>query len=276
MKTYPFGVGAALILWLAISSNTWADTLHEAAKTNNLERAIVLIEQGAPINGKDETGRTAVYWAAQEDHLSMVELLAGRGADINAVSENDRGWTPLIISAFHGNNDLVDFLLGRGADINAKDRDDFTALSWAWKENRFDTVRLLLQRGANINVSPASSLGRPTIKKDLLLYAISSGADESLIKLLIDHGSNVNSNQDGVTPLHQAVDSGRIETVKLLVDAGADIQAKGRAIGGGIYTGRSFIFYSDIMPLELAKLYEKYVPGPRKEILDYLRSHAQR
>lgn len=276
MKTYRFGVIAALILWLAIFSSAWADSLQEAAKTNNLERAIVLIEQGAPINGKDETGRTALYWAAQEDHLGMVELLVGRGADINAVSEKDRGWTPLIISAFHGNNDLVDFLLSRGADVNAKDRDGFTALSWAWKENRSDTVRLLLQRGANVNVMSASSLGRPVIKEDLLFHAISSGADESLIKLLIDRGANVNSNIDGVTPLHQAVDRGRIETVKLLVDAGANIQAKGRSLGGAIYTGRSFKPYSDITPLELAKLYEKYVPGPRKEILDYLRSHAER
>jgi protein phosphatase 1 regulatory subunit 12A len=78
-------------------------------------------------------------WAAghtndtpESDGLKMVELLVGRGADIEA--EDDRGWTPVMTAAARGHAAIVRFLKQRGADIGHKARDGRGAIELAADE----------------------------------------------------------------------------------------------------------------------------------------------
>jgi peptide-methionine (S)-S-oxide reductase len=90
-----------------------------------------------------------------------------------------------------------------------------------------------------------------------------------IISLLIEHGADINEYLDNSTgfhshasPLHQAVFSGSLESVKILVDAGADLNAKDR-----IYDGTPLgwaIYMQTEEPDEIKK--KKY-----KEIENYLR-----
>lgn len=276
MSTNPIRYINSLILitGLILLTTAWGDPLQEAAEANDVSRVTELISQGVPINAKDGSGRTALYWASQEDHMPVVELLIDRGADIDSPSTGDDGWTPLIIAAYRGNDDIAGYLLEHGANINAMDKYGYTALSWAWGKHHLTIVRLLLTRGASANVPPvAYGEGPPKGKGTLLHRAVSTGEDEALIKLLIDNGADVNAKDgSGRTPLHMAVDRGRLATVKLLVESGADLTAKAK---GGIYTGKGFLVYSQLTPLELANLYEKYVPGPRRDIMKFLGSRSE-
>ena len=74
--------------------------LQEAVQQNKLEQILLLLRQGVNINGLDEQGNTALYYAARKGNLSIVQCLVEQGANKNK-SSND-GKTPINIASAMG------------------------------------------------------------------------------------------------------------------------------------------------------------------------------
>ena len=106
--------------------------------------------------------------------------------------------------------------LEAGADINAEDR-GATPLYFAVRRGHLAVARLLLERGAEINVG-SNYWG------DVLTIATGKQRVD-LMTLLLAHGANPNSTFHGESVLHVAVKFGCLACVKLLVEAGADVNA---------------------------------------------------
>lgn len=62
------------------------DALWRAARDGNLTQVRAALPAGAQVDAKDPSGATALFLAAQSGHLDVVEFLASRGADLNAVA----------------------------------------------------------------------------------------------------------------------------------------------------------------------------------------------
>lgn len=129
-----------------------------------------LLEKGAKVNVRDRSDRTALMWAVggetmgfshsltvdrlQEPGvearvLATLQLLTGRGADIQARSKGfPGGATALMIAAANTNRAIVKILLDHGANLHVKDRDGKTALKWAQEKKHVDIIALLKQAGA--------------------------------------------------------------------------------------------------------------------------------
>ena len=75
---------------------------------------------GVDVNGSDAVYTTALQVAAASGHESLVQLLAQRGASLEAA--NLYGWTPLMHAARHGHAGVVRLLLQRGADVRRCNR----------------------------------------------------------------------------------------------------------------------------------------------------------
>lgn len=120
-------------------------TLHGAACLGDIDEVKRLLDEGADINAKSESGWTPLHWAVSEGHESVVELLVARGADINA--QFRLGGTPLSFAAIKGQKDMVEFLLAKGADINTG-----TPLVGAAANGHTAVVELLLAKGADVNL----------------------------------------------------------------------------------------------------------------------------
>ena len=60
------------------------------------------------------------------------------------------------------------------------------------------------------------------------------------VKQHLDAGTDVNAKGDGVTPLHDAAEWGHKETAKLLIAAGADVNAKDKFNGTPLYQTAKF------------------------------------
>uniref|UniRef100_A0A2P2HXM9 Protein fem-1 homolog C-like n=1 Tax=Hirondellea gigas TaxID=1518452 RepID=A0A2P2HXM9_9CRUS len=119
-----------------------------AAVAGKKEVVQVLIDHGANINSVSDTGSTSVRSACFMTHIDIVKYLVEKGA--NVLKPNFNGGTCLINSV--QSVALCKFLLDHGAHINAQDIKCKTALHYAIEEHRLETVKLLLDRGADPSI----------------------------------------------------------------------------------------------------------------------------
>jgi len=89
----------------------------EAASKGHTEIVRLMLDRGADIELKNEWGRTALTFSAQNDRLDTTSLLIERGADVMAADE--KGFTPLIWAAMSGSPEMVALLLEAGATDRA-------------------------------------------------------------------------------------------------------------------------------------------------------------
>ena len=133
------------------------------------------------------------------------------------------GSTPFMYAALYGDATLLDQLLKKGANPNVKNDAGATALMWAAMD--LDKARVLVAHGADVNAK-SNDLRTP------LMIAAGLPAGRPTVKLLLEHGANVNPTKrpdSESSPLAQAAWAADPETMRMLIDAGADLKASGGA-----------------------------------------------
>lgn len=123
-----------------------AGTLIEASLHGHLDTVRRLLDQGADINAKGNTGATALMMACWWGHVDIVKLLLDRGANVNAKGLD--GYTALMEAARYGRFEIAELLLERGAHVNAKTAMGKTARSFAKDKGHTRLEELLLDYGA--------------------------------------------------------------------------------------------------------------------------------
>ena len=130
--------------------HAWMSDLYDAAKSGDLERVTVLVEQGID---KNRVGgpfiETALCVAAKNNHFAVVQYLVEQGADVDKVDRNDN--TPLILSSAYGHLDVVRYLLEQGADRDKDNDSGRTPLHCAAMNRQLETAKLLMVYGADLN-----------------------------------------------------------------------------------------------------------------------------
>ncbi len=145
--------------------------------------------------------------AIDNEEVKKARSLLSHGADPNATGRN--GATALIHAVGTGNESLVRLLLERGALVTVKGPGGSLPLDAALRNRDARIARLILSRYQDKGVSQ-------------LLDASRKG-DRSSLTLLLDAGANVNGTGEmGETPLMVAAGGGQIDTVKFLLEKGAD------------------------------------------------------
>jgi ankyrin repeat protein len=196
-----------------VGVDSWDDSLkktalHRAAISGYKDVVELLLAKGADIDaGRFDIG-TALHYAVENNYKEISELLISRGADVNA--KRGDGDTPLH-SAARAHKEIVELLIANGADVNAKNNDGQTPVAIASNRNRKDIVELLVEKGA----VPSS------------IHAVARFGILAGVKALLEQGLDVNAQDDeGLTPLHCAVQGGHKEIAELLIANGADINSK--------------------------------------------------
>jgi ankyrin repeat protein len=185
-----------------------ASALHWAAYWNDDRTADLLIRAGADVNAKNELGATSLWLASSHGNAAMIGRLLKAGADPNAALPG--GETPLMSAARTGVAEAVTPLLDRGADVNVAERSrGQTALMWAVAQQHASVVRLLLKHGANVHA-------RSSVRRRWVNTGRASEAGDT-------DGTPVEEARGGFTPLLFAARNGDIESAKLLIAAGANV-----------------------------------------------------
>lgn len=109
-----------------------------AALKGQLELVQKLVKKGADVN---KTGWTPLHYAASGGHAAIIGLLLENSAYIDAESPN--GTTPLMMAAMYGSEASVKLLLQEGADPKLKNQQGLTALDFAQRGKRPDSVEAI-------------------------------------------------------------------------------------------------------------------------------------
>jgi uncharacterized protein len=151
--------------------------------------------------------------SAEAGDRATVGLFLSSGADVN--TRDERGWTPLMISSFNGNEEIAQLLIQSGASVSIKDTAGYGPMHWAAFNGYANVVKLLIVKQADVNAQ--SQHGWTP-----LLQGATRGHLAACSALLAG-GADVNlASNDGWTPLHKACANGHVEVVKLLLAARAD------------------------------------------------------
>ena len=187
-----------------------------ACKGGHTECARLLIQHGADVNDGNDDG-TPLTFAIEKDHKECVKLLLENRADVNKVIRE--GKTPLMIASQCGDIDNVQLLIDYGADVNisSSPTGGDTALSLACDRNDAQLAELLIKNGADVN----------HVKSDVsILWNVINQSryhqeSSNIAILLIQNGANVTDPHS--TPLMQAVQQDNVRITEELVTHGATV-----------------------------------------------------
>lgn len=245
---------------------------HLAVKLGNQKLADLLLKYGADINKNDKSsisGYSPIYYAIRFKNEKMVEYLLNKGAKTYEVNDmgnllilavqkdlenvalkfieskqfklntkSDSYKTALHYAVNNKNLKLVKALLENGATATALGDGNLTPLHIACEKNLYEIADLLLKHGANPNIHEMESLSN--LASDLKgrrngrmartpLHYAASEADLKLVKLLVEAGANVNSiAYNDRSPLHYSAYRGANDIVSYLVSKGADVNYRGK------------------------------------------------
>jgi ankyrin repeat protein len=199
-----------------------ASALHWAAHWDDMEMADLLIKAGANVNAKNEYEVTPLALATENGSLLMVQRLLKAGANPNATTST--GEAPLMTAVRVGNVPVLQAVLAAGADVNAQGGGrEQTALMWAVERHDQEVIKVLLARNADVN---ARSKARP----EYVTFSLGNPQGGRLTGLadqtLESDGSRPGLRwikKGGLTALMLAARDGDLESARLLVAAGANI-----------------------------------------------------
>ena len=222
--TIAYLIGTPPAAWVAALASTTCITI------TSLRRALLCLALVA-------CGRLSeLVVAVDRGDLPRARALLDHGADPNA--EDGDGNSALMLATLHGDADLVVRMLAAHADPKHANEFGATALHWAIDD--LTKTRALLEAGADPNAADASGITP-------LSLAAGRDGDAAVVAVLLDHGADaqrVGARMGGgdagaarallahgadpkpTAALHLAAARGNVETLQLLLDHGAQIDAQ--------------------------------------------------
>ncbi len=178
-----------------------------------------LLDSGVKANKRDWANNTALMWAAKRGYKDICELLLSYykpNMDIDEITQYD--WTALMFAAQNNHGETVKFLIEKGADKNHKTTSFLeTVIGIAATNCANDALTALLDKGANIeqtssyNYTPLMSAIDSQVVKDETKIL-------KTVKLLNSRKANVNARaEEGETPLMIAAAKGYYKVVEFLL-----------------------------------------------------------
>lgn len=219
--------------------------LHIAICHGHESTARLLLSRGASINvsprclGSDVRHITALHTACYSDMTSISRFLIDEGHQTEVDVEDHIGATPVSYAYFTGSWASIDFLVEMGASLNAC-LGSLTLLKHACGELRFAEALRLIELGVDISASFSSAYRiRPIlhsccwpVRLDMFLRSPLRECSQQpfrtqVLRALIDAGADLEArNIDQMTPLMVASRFSVYEAVEVLLDEGADVNAR--------------------------------------------------
>ncbi len=241
-------VGMLCIVWAAPATGNTDRQIVDAAKDRDWAAVGILLDRGVDADTPQGDGATALHWAAHWNDLRTVDRLIEAGANVNAA--NALGATPLWVACASRNTEVVERLLTAGADANRGLLVGETLLMRCTATGDPAAVQSLIEHGADVDATEpengqtalmwAAAHRQPAVARVLLAHG--AAVDARTVTRVQFRGTGLRSTTSpagatyfdagGFTPLLFAARHGDIDSARLLLNAGADVDDTG-ADGNG-------------------------------------------
>ncbi|XP_076152888.1 protein phosphatase 1 regulatory subunit 12A isoform X1 [Alosa pseudoharengus] len=213
-----------------------------ACSAGDTEEVLRMLDRGADINYANVDGLTALHQACIDDNVDMVTFLVEHGAGIN--QPDNEGWIPLHAAASCGYVDIAEYLISKGASVGVVNSEGETPLDIAEEEAmeellqneinrqgvdieaaRKEEERIMLRDARQwLNSGQINDVRHAKSGGTAMHVAAAKGYTE-VLKLLIQAGYDVNiKDYDGWSPLHAAAHWGKEEACRILVEQLCDME----------------------------------------------------
>ncbi|XP_038676974.1 protein phosphatase 1 regulatory subunit 12B-like isoform X2 [Scyliorhinus canicula] len=182
-----------------------------ACSSGDTEEVKRLLDRGADINYANVDGLTALHQACIDENLEMVKFLVEHCADTN--QPDNEGWTPLHAVASCGYINIAEYLINNGANVAAVNSEGEIPSDIAEESAMKDLLQDEINR-QGIDVEVARKEEEHRMLQDARQW-LNSGKIE-----------DVRNTKSGGTALHVAAAKGYLEVLKLLIQAGYDVNVK--------------------------------------------------
>ncbi|KAG8438198.1 hypothetical protein GDO86_008765 [Hymenochirus boettgeri] len=213
-----------------------------ACSAGDRDEVRALLDAGAPINGTNVDGLTALHQACIDENMEMVQFLVENGSHVN--QPDNEGWTPLHAAASCGFVNIAQYLISKGANVAAVNSEGELPLDVSHESAmekllkseikkqgvdldaaRREEEELMLREARHwLNSKKPEDVRHATTGATALHVAAAKGYTE-VIRLLLQLGYDVDARDfDGWTPLHGAAHWGQEESCRLLCEALCDME----------------------------------------------------
>uniref|UniRef100_A0A8C2T870 Protein phosphatase 1 regulatory subunit n=1 Tax=Coturnix japonica TaxID=93934 RepID=A0A8C2T870_COTJA len=217
-----------------------------ACSSGDTDEVKRLLGRGARINTTNVDGLTALHQACIDENLDMVKFLVENGANVN--QQDNEGWTPLHAVASCGYLNIAEYLISHGANVAAVNSEGEVpsdiAEEAAMKDLLLEQVKkqgvdldlarkeeeqqMLQDARQWLNSGRIEDVKQPQTGATALHVASAKGYSE-VMRLLIQAGFNLNvQDNDGWTPLHAAAHWGVKEACSILAEALCDMDVRNK------------------------------------------------
>ena len=238
----------AEVLLEAGANPTDGVTSHICAGGGNLDALELLRRYGLNVNGIPGGVPPLVYVMTWSQDPAGLYWLLERGADAN-LAWGDIGEAPLHVAARRWDVPMVERLVEHGADVSRRRSDGATPHTLAELHGNREIAAWLLAHGAADELSPlerfisacaradrpaadAMLADRPTLRSELrpehhlMLHRPAESGNAAVLETMLGGGFDPDArDKDNVTPLHRAAMGGHVESVRVLLKHGADVNA---------------------------------------------------
>ena len=195
--------------------------LHLAALSGNVAALeLFLSSQAADVDQTDQSGHSALHWAAVCHRIDCVRLLCQHGAQADLRDHEGAGALHYAVQADWA--DLVGALLEGGAGLELRDGLGRTPLMWAAACDSVTSLLLLLEAGTEVAARDGQSL-------TALHSGAARGSERCVGQILDRHPALVDiQDTEGASPLFYAASSGQLGCVRLLLERSAEVTLRDR------------------------------------------------
>jgi len=184
------------------------DEFMAAVKANDASKVTEFLDQDLSLvtakSGDNSATLTAVYYGAKD----VIDVLLQHGATLGYFEAVAVGQT----------HKVLDFLNDQPTLLNDYSHDGFTALGLAAFFGHRNIVLELVARGAQVNAISQNSM------KVMALHSAVAHRHTEIADILLANGADVNAKQqDGFTPLLEAVHNSQLDMIELLLQRGANV-----------------------------------------------------
>ncbi|XP_077126764.1 transient receptor potential cation channel subfamily A member 1 [Ranitomeya variabilis] len=228
--------------------------LHCASKCGHLELMLMIINQTSEeaLNTLDDKGSTPLHWAVFKNQVDSVKVLLSRGANPNILNyyrmsplhmaiqmhhnnivealldntttnvnlEGDLGNTPIMQACYKENPEALLMLLNHGAKLCKRNKIGCFPIHMSVFTGSLKCMELVLKKGEEFGFSIEDHINFTDNEKSSPLHVAVQNGRLEVVKACIGYGAKIDRKQiDNATPLHFAATQGATEIVKFMVSS---------------------------------------------------------